>query len=156
MIFEIRQNSLPGADDRVTATPLGKWLRQKLKERHLTLQEASALTGVGKATLSEILTKGHVPRVDTLLRLADTFEVSHLEILMASGAITSADRLAGAPQPGQDPVDESLLEWRLLDEFRRLPPQWREGAVEQIQWMRRLAKMEKLRIIGDEPPEPEE
>ncbi len=140
----------------MTATPLGKWLRQKLKERRLTLQEASVRAGVGKATLSEILTKGHVPRVDTLIRLADTFEVSRLEILMAAGAITSADRLPGAPQPGQNPADESLLEWRLLDEFRCLPPEWREGAVEQIQWMRRLAKVEKVRIIGDVPPEPEE
>lgn len=132
-------------------TTLSKWLRQKLNDRHLTLQEASTLAGVGKATLSEILTKGHVPQIDTLLRLADFFEVSHLEILMAAGAITSADRHAGAPQPGQDPVDENLLEWRLLDEFRCLPREWQEGAVEQIQWMRRLAKVEKLRIIGEVP-----
>lgn len=134
-------------------TMLAKWLRQKLAERDLTLMEASVYAGVGKATLSEILTKGHIPRIETLLRLADYFEVSHLEILMAAGAISPADRLPGAPEPGQNGPDESLLEWRLIDEFRHLPAEWQGAAVEEIQWMRRLAKVERYRLIGGEPEE---
>ncbi len=134
----------------VATTPLGSWLRQKFDERHLSLRQAETETGVGKITLSQILTKGHVPRVQILFRLADYFEVPHLEILIAAGVVTPADRLPGAPQPGEAPVDENLLEWRLIDEFRRLPPEWQEGAVEQIQWMRRLAEVEKLRKAGDD------
>ena len=46
-----------------TTTALGRWLRRELNRNGLTQNEAAVYAGVASATLSEILNKGHVPKL---------------------------------------------------------------------------------------------
>jgi hypothetical protein len=54
-------------------TDLAQWLRSQRDRHNMSQLAASFNAGVGQATISGILKKGHVPRVDTLFRLADYF-----------------------------------------------------------------------------------
>jgi transcriptional regulator with XRE-family HTH domain len=134
---------------------LGRWLRQQLKERDLTQSEAAVYSGVGQATLSDIINKGHVPKVETLFRLADYFDTSREHVLRAAGHL---------PPPGIAQGDAELddVAWMqsndlvrsLLREFRRLPDEWKPIAVEQVAVFRRLAEMGAPPIAGATAPEP--
>jgi transcriptional regulator with XRE-family HTH domain len=121
------------------------WLRTELRERGLTQAEVAVYSGVGQATISDILRKGHVPKVETLFRLADYFHVSRERVL----------RLAGHLPPAVDAADEDeeykeRLVRALVEEFRRVPDEWKEVAVQQVAQFRRLAELRPVRIIGDE------
>lgn len=123
-------------------TELGRWLREQLKEHDLTQSEAAVYAGVGQATLSDIINKGHVPKVETLFRLADYFHTSREQVLRAAGHLP----LPGASQGegGEDDVawmQSNDLVRALLREFRRLPDEWKPVAVEQMAVFRRLAEM---------------
>jgi hypothetical protein len=50
---------------------LAIWLRSQIKERGTNAHAVGVKTGIGGATLSYILNDGHIPRIDTLTRLAD-------------------------------------------------------------------------------------
>jgi transcriptional regulator with XRE-family HTH domain len=122
------------------------WLRTELKERGLTQAELAVYSGVGQATISDILRKGHVPKAETLCRLADYFHVSRERVL----------RLAGHLPPVVDPdaeKQEDPLVQALIEEFRRVPDEWKEVAVEQVAQFRRLAELRPVRIIGEEEAE---
>jgi transcriptional regulator with XRE-family HTH domain len=135
---------------------LADWLKDKLQERGMTLHAASVRSGVAIATLSDILHQGHVPRVETLFRLADMFDTGRVDILMIAGHLRRGDELPGAPQPGRDHHDEDNLEWQLVHEFRKLPVEWQPDAVEQVRWIARLVKRRRYRLIGSEEEEREE
>jgi hypothetical protein len=38
----------------------------------------------------------------------------------------------------------------LLQEFRRVPDEWKEVAVEQVAQFRRLAELRPVRVVGEE------
>lgn len=121
---------------------LGTWLRAELTGRGLTQSEVAAQAGVGPATLSDILNRGHMPKAETLFRLADYFETSRAEILRLAGHLPPA----GAEDvPGE--VDATLVQ-QLLDEFRQVPDEWKPVAVEQVAQYRRLAELRPVEVIG--------
>jgi len=129
-------------------TELGRWLREQLKARDLTQSEAAVYAGVGQATLSDIINKGHVPKVETLFRLADYFHASREQVLRAAGHLPPPD--ASQEGTGEDDVawmQSNDLVRALLYEFRRLPDEWKPIVVEQVAAFRRLAEMG--------PPSPE-
>jgi transcriptional regulator with XRE-family HTH domain len=113
-----------------------------MRIRDLTQREASVSAGVSMATVSDILRKGHLPKMDTLFRLADSFDTprEHLLRLAADMRPEGADGDIGA-----DPLTEELLE-----AFRRLPDGWKEEAVNQVAWLARLANQPPARVIGGE------
>jgi len=45
--------------------------------------------------------------------------------------------------------DEAIIE-ELVEEFRKVPDEWKEVAVQQIVMFRQLAEMPSVRFIGDE------
>jgi len=121
---------------------LGRWLREQLKERDLTQSEAAVYAGVGQATLSDIINKGHVPKVETLFRLADYFHASREQVLRAAGHLPPPDSPHG--ESVEDDVtwmQSNDLVRALLREFRRLPDEWKPIAVELVAAFRRLAEM---------------
>lgn len=123
-------------------TELGRWLREQLKERDLTQSETAVYAGVGQATLSDIINKGHVPKVETLFRLADFFHASREQVLRAAGHLPPLG--ASTDSAEEDDVawmQSSDLVRALLREFRRLPDEWKPIAVEQVAVFRRLAEM---------------
>lgn len=131
-----------------TTTPLGRWLRRELRQRDITQNEAAVHAGLGVATVNEVLTKGHVPKIETLFRLADFFGTPRLEIL----------RLAGHLPPGGDQAETGHLAGNdlipeLLAEFRRVPDEWKPAVVEQMARLRRLAELRPPRLVADEAPE---
>ena len=138
---------------------LGRWLRRELNRNGLTQNEAAVYAGVASATLSEILNKGHVPKVETLFRLADYFQTPRVEVLRVAGhlppagdAAAEAAAYAGA-YAGGDPADEPLIR-ELVEEFRQVPEEWKPVAVEQIAQFRRLAELRPVRLVGEESGAP--
>ena len=127
-----------------TTTALGRWLRRELNRNGLTQNEAAVYAGVASATLSEILNKGHVPKVETLFRLADYFETPRVEVLRVAG------HLPPTGEAGTDVADEPLIR-ELVEEFRQVPDEWKPVAVEQIAQFRRLAELRPVRMVGEEP-----
>ena len=127
-----------------TTTALGRWLRRELNRNGLTQNEAAVYAGVASATLSEILNKGHVPKVETLFRLADYFQTPRVEVLRVAGHLPPTGDAA-------DVADEPLIR-ELVEEFRQVPDEWKPVAIEQIAQFRRLAELRPVRMVGEEPP----
>jgi len=127
-----------------TMAKLGDWLRKELRERGLTQNQVAVYANVGQATISDVLTKGHVPKVETLFRLADFFGVSREQVLRLAGHLP--------PAPAEPGAEEDALVQALLAEFRRVPDEWKPVAVQQIAQFRRLDEL-RPQVIGEEPEE---
>lgn len=120
-------------------TTLAAWIRSQLKERHVKAYAAAASAGIGVATMSDILTKGHIPRIDTLNRLADHFDVPRENVLRIA---------AGLPEPA--PENDDYLIDELTEAFRHLPDDWKEDALAEVKSRVRLASRQRPHIIGAE------
>ena len=128
---------------------LATWLQEQLARHNLTQQAAAVHAGISGATLSEILHRGHIPRMDILFRLADYFQTPREDVLRL------AARMSGAgPEP--DPGTDDYLIEELLYEFRKVPDAWKPEAVRQIGMFRRLAELPPVRIIGDDDKKEEQ
>jgi transcriptional regulator with XRE-family HTH domain len=123
---------------------LSNWLREELRERGLTQNQVAVYANVGQATISDMLTKGHVPKVETLFRLADFFGVSREQVLRFAGHLPPA---AAEPEDKEDALIEALLA-----EFRRVPDEWKPVVVQQVAQFRRLDEL-RPRVIGEESEE---
>ena len=132
-------------------TELGVWLRAQLNNRGLTQNAAAVHAGVGQATISDILTKDHLPKVETLFRLADFFQTPREQVLRLAGHLPPSPGGLDAAAPGRDVA----LVRTLLAEFQRVPDEWKPVAVEQVATFRRLAELRPAHIIGDEQEEEE-
>ena len=134
-------------------TNLGAWLQAEMRRHELTLSATAVYAGVGMATISDILNKGHVPKVETLFRLADYFGTSREEVLRLVGHLPP--RSEGRPLPaGVVGEDEALIR-ELIEEFRKVPDEWKEVAVQQVAQFRKLADLRPVRMIGEENEEPD-
>lgn len=124
---------------------LANWLRGELQRHGLTQGQAAVYAGVGQATISDMLNKGHVPKVETLFRLADFFEMPRDEVLRMAGHLPYA---TGDTPAGTSREDEALIR-ELVAEFRRVPDEWKAVAIEQVAQFRRLAELRPVRLIGE-------
>lgn len=130
---------------------LGEWLRMELQERDLTQSQVAVYAGVGQATISGILNKEHIPKVETLFRLADLLGTPREEVL----------RLAGHLPPGsssdtvevEDVGQNEVLIQALIREFRQVPDEWKEAVIQQVRHYRRLAELRPVRVIGADEEE---
>jgi transcriptional regulator with XRE-family HTH domain len=126
-------------------TALSRWLERELRRRSLSQMALAASAGVGIGTISGILHRGHIPKIDTLFRLADTLNASRERVLRLAADLP--------PEPeGDDEPDDYLIP-ELLEEFRQLPDEWKLAALEQVGTLRRLAELPPMRIIGGEEEE---
>ncbi len=126
-------------------TALSRWLETELRRRSLSQMALAASAGVGIGTISGILHHGHIPKIDTLFRLADTLNTSRERVLRLA-----AD-LPPEPEGGEEEDDYLIPE--LLEEFRQLPDEWKLAALEQVGTLRRLAERPPMRVIGGEDEE---
>jgi transcriptional regulator with XRE-family HTH domain len=118
-------------------TNLSKWLREELQRRELTQAAAAVYARVAQATISGILIKGHVPKVETLFRLADFFGTPREDVMRIAGHLPP---LSGSSLPNPHPAEaDGYLIDDLLAEFRKLPHEWRGEALEQVRMFVRLA-----------------
>jgi transcriptional regulator with XRE-family HTH domain len=127
-------------------TNLGKWLQIQMRQHELTLNATSVYAGVGMATISGILNKGHVPKVETLFRLADYFGTSREDVLRLAGHLPP--RFEG----GAGDEDEALIH-ELVEEFRQVPDEWKEVAIQQVAQFRKLAELRPVHMVGEEDEE---
>jgi transcriptional regulator with XRE-family HTH domain len=130
-------------------TDLARWLRRELEYRGLTQNSAAVHAGVAVATVSAILNKGHIPKVETLFRLADYFQTPRDDILRLAGHLALG--AGGVPHTTAD----DMLEQELLDEFRRLPDELKEAALQHMDVLIQLARRPPFRILGDDREESE-
>jgi len=131
-------------------TKLPAWLWSQLKERNVKAYAVALNAGIGVATVSDILTKGHAPRIDTLIRLADYFDTPCEAVLrIAAGLpfkpltgrpIGRANR--ASPQDDGYPIDE------LLEAFRQIPEEWKQKALVEVESWARLASRQGIHVIG--------
>jgi transcriptional regulator with XRE-family HTH domain len=130
-------------------TPLARWLQAELDKRSLSQVNAAAAIGVGTGTISEIIRRGHIPKIDTLFRIADYFDTPRDKVVRLA---------ANLPPPGVKSTsrlkDDYLIE-ELVDAFRQIPDQFKPDVLQQLQLMVRLANQPPARFIGDEEPNPE-
>jgi transcriptional regulator with XRE-family HTH domain len=118
-------------------TNLSKWLRGELQRRGLTQAAAAVYAGVAQATISGILIKGHVPKVETLFRLADFFGTPREEVVRIAGHLPPLSK-HNLPALEMGERDGYLIE-DLLEEFLKLPQEWRGEALAQMRLLVRLA-----------------
>jgi transcriptional regulator with XRE-family HTH domain len=125
---------------------LAEWLEAELQKRGLTQIQLAESTGVAAATVHGILRKGHIPRIDTLFRIGDYLGVDRVEMMILAGHLRRADQLprgelhhAPLPPAEQRPQQDTLT-WQLLQEFRRIPDEWKPEAIAQLRLFQRLAK----------------
>ena len=126
---------------------LSDWLRREIRERGLTQNQVAVYANVGQATISDMLTKGHLPKVETLFRLADFFGVSREHVLRLAGHLP--------PTPAEPRDQDDALVEALLAEFRRVPDEWKPVAVQQVAQFRRLDEL-RPQVIGEELEEEED
>ena len=132
---------------------LSRWLRREIERRGLTQNAAAVHAGVAQGTLSAILARGHVPKVETLLRLADYFETPREEVLRLAGHLPP--RPADPAAMETSPAAQDHLVRELLEEFRKVPDEWKEMAIAHVELVAQMAQRPPVRIIGDDPAEQE-
>jgi transcriptional regulator with XRE-family HTH domain len=122
-------------------TELATWLRTEIDRRGLTQSHVAAHSGVGQATLSLILKKGHIPRNEVLFRLADYFDTDHIEILRLAGFLKTGDDLIGdISPPTLSTLDFDEVHIReVVDEYRQIPDEWKPAVLDLIRTFARLA-----------------
>lgn len=123
-------------------TALSRWLEGELRRRSLSQMALAASAGVGIGTISGILHRGHIPKIETLFRLADTLETSRERVLRLAADLPL--------EPAGDDQPDDYLIAELLEEFRQLPDEWKLAALEQVGTLRRLAERPAMRVIGGE------
>ncbi len=114
-------------------------------ERGLTQAALCERAAVGAGTMRDILLRGHIPKVETLFRLADALESSRLDLLVVAGHLRREEPATGGvacPEAGDHLVQE------LLDEFRRIPEQHKPQA---LAYLRALAGSHDPKSL---PPDP--
>ncbi|HSR33864.1 MAG TPA: helix-turn-helix transcriptional regulator [Anaerolineae bacterium] len=123
---------------------LAEWLQEQLQARGMTQQAAAVYAGVSGATVSEMIKRGHVPKMEILFRLADYFETPREYVLAL------ATRM---PIEGSAPVtDRGLLVQELLEEFRKVPDEWKEVAIQQVELVARMTAQPTVRLEGEDTP----
>ena len=105
---------------------LGDWLANQIQKRGLTQNAVAAYAEVGQGTVSDIINKGHIPKVDTLFRLADYFDVSREQVLRLAGHLP--------PHPLVENYDLSIRVklQQLAEIVSRLPPSLKERTMDQL------------------------
>ena len=97
---------------------LSKWLTESIERRGLTLNATAVYSGVSAATLSEMINKDHIPRVELLFKLADYFDTPRNDVLMLAGYLEQEDENSVDPDL-QRIADNLIALWR---EVRELDP----------------------------------
>jgi transcriptional regulator with XRE-family HTH domain len=120
-------------------TALARWLRRELEARDESQQAASVHAGVSQATVSDILNQGHIPRLETLFRLADYFGTPREFVLRIAAALPVEDEVE---------AEAAYLIQELLAEFRLVPDEWKEVAIQHVRTVARLARTPGYRVIG--------
>jgi len=121
---------------------LAEWLKGQIEAHDLTQQKVSVYAGVSGATLSDILNRGHIPKIELLFRLADYFETPREQVLRLA---------ARMPIEGSEPVDQDdYLIQELLEAFRQVPDDRKPLVLQQVQLAVRLATLPPVRLIGEE------
>ena len=124
---------------------LAQWLQYQLRAGGLTQQTVSVHAGVSPTTISQMLNQDHIPRIETLFRLADYFQTPREQILRIAARMPLGDE--------PPPEDDHYLIDELLEEFRQVPDQWKEEALHQIALIRRLSTQPTARFIGEQEPD---
>jgi transcriptional regulator with XRE-family HTH domain len=124
---------------------LADWLREQIHARGMTQKALAAYAGVSAPTLTEILRYGHVPRLELLFRLADYFDTPREYVLRLAARMEIED---------SQPVGETeYLRHELLEEFRKVPDEWKEEAIRQVELVARLTNRPAVRLVGEEDGE---
>ena len=134
-------------------TELAQWLQACMQERGYTQIQTAVHTGVSQGTISGILKKKHVPRIETLFRLADHFDMDRIEILQLAGHLQTAENIPRGQRP--QPDDRDYLVEELVEEFAKVPDEWKPAVIQQVELVVQMANQPPMRFIGDED-EPEE
>jgi transcriptional regulator with XRE-family HTH domain len=131
---------------------LAEWLEDELERRGLTQAKLAVYADVAQATVNNIMRKGHIPRIETLFRVADYLGVDRVEMMVLAGLLRPADQLLreGHRPPPQPPADDPLV-MQLLEEFRRVPDEWKPELIQVARLFQRLARQRRPTPASPDP-----
>jgi len=115
-------------------TDLATWLRAELERLGWTQSQLARYAHMGGATVSDILRKGHVPKAETLFRLADALGTSRLAALRAAGYLPLEEDFA---------EDDDPRIGVLLAAYAQVPDEWKSMALAQVRLLVELAGTER-------------
>jgi transcriptional regulator with XRE-family HTH domain len=121
---------------------LADWLEEQIRTRGMTQQAVGVYAGVSGATISEMVKRGHIPKMEILFRLADYFETPREYVLRLATQMPVDGSVA---IPG-----EGYLVQELLEEFRKVPDEWKAVAVQQVELVARMTSQPAVRLVGEE------
>jgi transcriptional regulator with XRE-family HTH domain len=128
---------------------LAGWLLEQLNTRGFTQQAAADHAGVSIATINDILRKDHIPKIDTLFRLADRFDTSRETILRLAAGLSVEPHVESGPS-SPDSADQALL-GELQAEFHKIPDAWKPEVIQLVATFARLANRPPARFVGEDP-----
>lgn len=108
------------------------WLSEKMRGREMSQSELARRSHVSQATISLIITTGHIPSADIVRSLAEALEADVDSALEAAGIVNRSDVPADVPRETRE----------LLRRIYRLRPELTETAMQQIETL--LAALEDL------------
>jgi len=125
----------------MAANALGEYLLGLCRERRVSRRAASLAAGLNNAALSAIIGGAVRPSAQTLIAIADFFQVPANNLFQLAGYL-----------PDSDPEDADLTEGLQL--LRQLPEWRRKEALAQLRLQVELAaRRGELRVVGGQEPE---
>ena len=91
---------------------LAEWLKDQIQAHGLTQQKVSVYAGVSGATLSDMLNRGHIPKMELLFRLADYFETPREQVLRLAARMPIEASSTFSPPPTAPAVGSRCREPR--------------------------------------------
>lgn len=121
-------------------TGLGKWLEERMEERHMTQNAVRDRVGIGASTINGILRKGHIPSWETLNLLADYFKWDRQAVYEIAGVLKKEDDRPLHPQIEQ-----------VVRELAELPLSYQAEVARA--WAMNLGLFRKGLEVGETEPE---
>lgn len=95
-------------------TLLTRWLQAEMDKHRFSQLDAAAAIGVGTGTVHNTIRRGHLPKIDTLFRIAGYFDAPREEVLRLAASLPPRDGIGNA-----SPEDDYLVH-ELVEEFRMI------------------------------------
>jgi transcriptional regulator with XRE-family HTH domain len=107
---------------------LRDWLAAQMEERNIGRNELARRAGVAAGTVSRIMLYGHVPKADTVCKIADVFGADRDTVLEIAGIVELSDLPLDVPPEVRDlarrlyrlPTEERLAIIRHFDGILQL------------------------------------
>ena len=99
-------------------TPLGRYILKRLKQKNLSMRQASLDAGLAPETVSQVIRRGRTstPRPDTLRLIADAIDGDYHQMMVLANYVDLPRGLDAVPPEQREVVFRLLTIWAELDD----------------------------------------